>query len=165
MTQKLRSVEHVKTISTLVTGALDWRQEGIRYRKNEVFIDVLESVNLLLSASGIARGALVNTAQRTILLTHHLIAVGGCWVLSAGAVLRSDVTGKIIMKTLLTGMPECKVRAAFAVLTCVQPGSFLTNPSPLCFSLDSTTSCLWSVMRLLMRQLGAALDGVATQWR
>lgn len=33
-----------------VTNAVSWRSEGIRYRKNEVFLDVIESVNLLVSA-------------------------------------------------------------------------------------------------------------------
>jgi len=32
-----------------VTNAVSWRTEGIRYRKNEVFLDVIESVNLLVS--------------------------------------------------------------------------------------------------------------------
>ena len=32
-----------------VTNAVSWRSEGIRYRKNEVFLDVVESVNLLVS--------------------------------------------------------------------------------------------------------------------
>ena len=32
-----------------VTNAVSWRSEGIRYRKNEVFLDVIESVNLLVS--------------------------------------------------------------------------------------------------------------------
>ena len=32
-----------------VTNAVSWRQEGIKYRKNEVFLDVIESVNLLVS--------------------------------------------------------------------------------------------------------------------
>lgn len=31
-----------------VTNAVSWRSEGIRYRKNEVFLDVVESVNLLV---------------------------------------------------------------------------------------------------------------------
>eukprot|EP00162_Nutomonas_longa_P025152 comp9786_c0_seq1/m.11419 comp9786_c0_seq1/g.11419 ORF comp9786_c0_seq1/g.11419 comp9786_c0_seq1/m.11419 type:complete len:426 (-) comp9786_c0_seq1:88-1365(-) len=35
-----------------VTGAVSWRKEGIKYRKNEVFLDVVESVNLLVSAHG-----------------------------------------------------------------------------------------------------------------
>jgi AP-2 complex subunit mu-1 len=41
-----------------------------------VYIDVLESVNLLMSATG--------------------------------NVLRSDVTGQIVMRALLSGWPECK---------------------------------------------------------
>lgn len=32
-----------------VTNAVSWRSEGIRYRKNEVFLDVIESVNLLVN--------------------------------------------------------------------------------------------------------------------
>ena len=30
-----------------VTNAVSWRSEGISYRKNEVFLDVIESLNLL----------------------------------------------------------------------------------------------------------------------
>lgn len=33
-----------------VTNAVSWRSEGIKYRKNEVFLDVIESVNLLVGA-------------------------------------------------------------------------------------------------------------------
>uniref|UniRef100_A0A670JWP4 AP-1 complex subunit mu-2 n=1 Tax=Podarcis muralis TaxID=64176 RepID=A0A670JWP4_PODMU len=35
-----------------VTNAVSWRSEGIKYKKNEVFIDVIESVNLLVNANG-----------------------------------------------------------------------------------------------------------------
>lgn len=35
-----------------VTNAVSWRSEGIKYRKNEVFLDVIESVNLLANANG-----------------------------------------------------------------------------------------------------------------
>jgi len=35
-----------------VTNAVSWRPDGIKYRKNEVFLDVIESVNLLAGASG-----------------------------------------------------------------------------------------------------------------
>ena len=34
-----------------VTNAVSWRSEGIRYRKNEVFLDVIESVNMLVRLS------------------------------------------------------------------------------------------------------------------
>ena len=39
-------------LTSQITGAIDWRREGIKYRKNAVYIDVLESVNLLLSTTG-----------------------------------------------------------------------------------------------------------------
>ncbi|KAL1921191.1 uncharacterized protein VTP21DRAFT_10907 [Calcarisporiella thermophila] len=35
-----------------VTNAVSWRSEGIKYRKNEVFLDVIESVNLLVNSNG-----------------------------------------------------------------------------------------------------------------
>ena len=34
------------------TGAVAHRREGIKYKRNEVFIDVVESVNLLVSHKG-----------------------------------------------------------------------------------------------------------------
>lgn len=34
------------------TGALSWRRADVRYRKNEAFVDVIEDVNLLMSATG-----------------------------------------------------------------------------------------------------------------
>ncbi len=39
-------------LTSQITGAIDWRRSGIRYRKNEVYIDVLESINLLMSSTG-----------------------------------------------------------------------------------------------------------------
>ncbi|CAA3020529.1 AP-1 complex subunit mu-2-like [Olea europaea subsp. europaea] len=35
-----------------VTNAVSWRSEGIRYKKNEVFPDVVESVLLLVTSNG-----------------------------------------------------------------------------------------------------------------
>ncbi len=29
---------------------MGWRKEGIRYKKNEVFLDVIETVSMLMSA-------------------------------------------------------------------------------------------------------------------
>lgn len=67
-----------KASATLqVTGAVSWRQEGIFYKKNQVFLDIVENVNLLLSTKG--------------------------------TVLRADVNGKILMRTLLSGMPDLKL--------------------------------------------------------
>ncbi|CCE85232.1 Piso0_004814 [Millerozyma farinosa CBS 7064] len=35
-----------------VTNSVNWRSEGIMYKKNEAFLDVVESINMLISASG-----------------------------------------------------------------------------------------------------------------
>jgi hypothetical protein len=35
-----------------VTGQIGWRKEGIKYRRNELFLDVMEYVNLLMSPQG-----------------------------------------------------------------------------------------------------------------
>eukprot|EP00753_Platysulcus_tardus_P004734 PLAT1264.1.p2 GENE.PLAT1264.1~~PLAT1264.1.p2 ORF type:complete len:426 (+),score=229.23 PLAT1264.1:98-1375(+) len=35
-----------------VTNAVSWRSEGIRHRKNEVFLDVVEKLNLLVASNG-----------------------------------------------------------------------------------------------------------------
>lgn len=48
----LQSTEEQKQITSQVTGQISWRREGIKYRKNELFLDVLESVNLLMSQRG-----------------------------------------------------------------------------------------------------------------
>ncbi|RHY88464.1 hypothetical protein DYB26_000699 [Aphanomyces astaci] len=67
------------------------RREGIKYKRNEVYLDVFESVNLLMSANG--------------------------------AVLRNEVVGQVVMKTLLTGMPECKIDDC-TFHRCVRLGKF-----------------------------------------
>lgn len=35
-----------------VTNAVSWRSEGIQHKKNEVFLDVVESVNMLVNSNG-----------------------------------------------------------------------------------------------------------------
>ncbi|KAK6033788.1 hypothetical protein COOONC_28709 [Cooperia oncophora] len=39
-------------ITSQVTGQIGWRREGIKYRRNELFLDVIEHVNLLMSQQG-----------------------------------------------------------------------------------------------------------------
>jgi len=47
-------------ITMQATGALSWRRYDIKYRKNEAFVDVIEDVNLLMSATGTVLRADVN---------------------------------------------------------------------------------------------------------
>ena len=49
---KTQSREEQAQITSQVTGQIGWRREGIKYRRNELFLDVLESVNLLMSPQG-----------------------------------------------------------------------------------------------------------------
>lgn len=48
ITQESHKLEIQVRPPPTVTNAVSWRSEGIRYRKNEVFLDVIESVNLLV---------------------------------------------------------------------------------------------------------------------
>jgi AP-2 complex subunit mu-1 len=73
---KTATKEEQAQITSQVTGQIGWRREGIKYRRNELFLDVLEYVNLLMSPQG--------------------------------QVLSAHVAGKVVMKSFLSGMPECK---------------------------------------------------------
>nr|XP_023018614.1 AP-2 complex subunit mu-like [Leptinotarsa decemlineata] len=48
----IRPKEEQAQITSQVTGQIGWRREGIKYRRNELFLDVLEFVNLLMSPQG-----------------------------------------------------------------------------------------------------------------
>ena len=49
---KSTTKEETTQITNQVTGQIGWRREGIKYRRNELFLDVIESVNLLMSPQG-----------------------------------------------------------------------------------------------------------------
>jgi len=53
-----------------VTNAVSWRPDGIKYRKNEVFLDVIESVNLLAGAQGnVLRSEIVGVVKMRVYLS------------------------------------------------------------------------------------------------
>ncbi|KAF2721305.1 clathrin adaptor, mu subunit [Polychaeton citri CBS 116435] len=56
------ALEDSSKITMQATGALSWRRDNIKYRKNEAFVDVIEDVNLLVSANGTVLRADVNGA-------------------------------------------------------------------------------------------------------
>ena len=88
----VQSKEEQTQITSQVTGQIGWRREGIKYRRNELFLDVIEYVNLLMSQQGAFK--------------LHLQLV--CSLKIAGQVLSAHVAGKVAMKSYLSGMPECK---------------------------------------------------------
>ncbi|KAF6157456.1 hypothetical protein GIB67_004394 [Kingdonia uniflora] len=53
-----------------VTNAVSWRSEGIRYMKNEVFLDAVESVNILVNSNGqIVRSDVVGALKMRVFLS------------------------------------------------------------------------------------------------
>jgi len=51
ITQEAHKLETQK-LPMAVTNAVSWRSEGIKHRKNEIFLDVVERLNLLVAANG-----------------------------------------------------------------------------------------------------------------
>ena len=64
-------------VPTAASNVVSWRPEGITHKKNEVFLDVIERLNILVSANG--------------------------------NVLRSEILGRVHMRSFLSGMPELKL--------------------------------------------------------
>jgi AP-2 complex subunit mu-1 len=62
-------------LTSQITGAIDWRREGIRHKKNEEYIDVVESVNLLLSNTG---ALLRNEVSGAVLFNTKLSGMPEC---------------------------------------------------------------------------------------
>jgi hypothetical protein len=46
------STQQARNATLTVTGAVSWRRPGLKYNSNEVFLDIVEEVNLLLSNTG-----------------------------------------------------------------------------------------------------------------
>ena len=70
ITQETHALEVAPRPPMAVTNAVSWRSEGIKYRKNEVFLDVIESVNLLANAAGtVLRSEIVGTIRMRVILS------------------------------------------------------------------------------------------------
>jgi AP-2 complex subunit mu-1 len=66
----------LKEALTQITGNVSWRAENVFHKTNEVYIDIVESINLMISKSG--------------------------------EIIKSDVIGQVMVKSCLSGWPECK---------------------------------------------------------
>jgi hypothetical protein len=44
--------EESSKITSQATGVTSWRRADVKYKKNEAFVDVVETVNLSMSAKG-----------------------------------------------------------------------------------------------------------------
>jgi len=81
-------------VPSSVTGAVSWRSEGIKYRKNEVFLDVVESINLMVSGNG------------TVLRSEIVGAVKMKSFLSGMPELRLGLNDKVQFETSKSGAPK-----------------------------------------------------------
>mmetsp|Transcript_5406 Transcript_5406/g.5561 ORF Transcript_5406/g.5561 Transcript_5406/m.5561 type:complete len:427 (+) Transcript_5406:134-1414(+) len=52
ITQESNRLEVAPRPPVALTNAVSWRSEGIKHRKNEIFLDVVEKLNLLVSSNG-----------------------------------------------------------------------------------------------------------------
>ena len=48
----LKDLKKLKQLTSQATGVTSWRPEGIVHKKNEIYIDVIEEINVLFSAKG-----------------------------------------------------------------------------------------------------------------
>jgi len=80
-----------------VTNAVSWRSEGIKHRKNEIFLDVVEKLNLLVSSNG------------TVLNSEIIGAVKMKSFLSGMPELKLGLNDKLMFEA--TGRPSTKGKA------------------------------------------------------
>jgi len=62
ITQESEKLDNTVQLPPELTNVVYWRNENIKYRKNEVFLDVVESVNLLVNANGTLLRSEINGA-------------------------------------------------------------------------------------------------------
>lgn len=91
ITQEGHRLEIAPRPPMAVTNAVSWRSDGIKYRKNEVFLDVIESVNMLANATG------------TVLRSEILGSIRMRVVLSGMPELRLGLNDKVIFEQATAG--------------------------------------------------------------
>ncbi|ODM89787.1 AP-1 complex subunit mu-1 [Orchesella cincta] len=70
ITQEAHKLEIIPVPPMAVTNAVSWRSAGIKYKKNEVFLDVIESVNLMANATGhVLRSEIVGVVKMKVHLS------------------------------------------------------------------------------------------------
>ncbi|PIK58167.1 putative AP-1 complex subunit mu-1 isoform X1 [Apostichopus japonicus] len=70
ITQEGQKLEVAPKPPPAITNAVSWRSEGVKYRKNEVFLDVIESVNLLVNTNGnVLRSEIVGAIKMRVFLS------------------------------------------------------------------------------------------------
>ncbi|CAD8094722.1 unnamed protein product [Paramecium sonneborni] len=64
------NIERLRQLTYTLTGAISWRPAGLYYEKNEIYLDIIESVNLLISRKGtVLRSEVVGSIELRSKLT------------------------------------------------------------------------------------------------
>ena len=70
ITQESQRLEKTTVVPKNLTNVVSWRQEGIKYKKNDVFLDVIEKVNLLVARDGtVLDSEIVGTIEMKVCLS------------------------------------------------------------------------------------------------
>ncbi|KAG2434281.1 hypothetical protein HXX76_008005 [Chlamydomonas incerta] len=68
--KKAKEAAAAANATLAVTGAVGWRREGIKYKRNEIFLDIVEQVNVLMSQNGtVLRNDVVGRIQMKCFLS------------------------------------------------------------------------------------------------
>jgi AP-1 complex subunit mu len=149
---------------------VSWRNPGIVHKKNEIFLDVVEKLNLLVRYRSRCR---YHCHELASLRTHPLESAT-VQVASNGTVLRSEIMGALKMRSFLSGMPELKLglndkllmEARGALSSCprsfCQPVRFVCRDTVVGFCvlfLISACSPLWLIAGMFSRWFTAACAG------
>ena len=102
-------------VTIQATGAISWRKEGIKYRKNELFIDVVENCNLMMSSKGTI---LRNDVSGVIMVKCYLSGTPEC---------KFGLNDKILLDNEVSHLGAIAARARPAL----DPTSARSRPQPL----------------------------------
>ena len=88
ITQEGHKLEVAPRPPEALTNAVSWRGQGIKYRKNEVFLDVIESVNLLVTIYS------YTCSMHYLLKMYVFITCIGCqfWALKLNIISETRIT-------------------------------------------------------------------------
>ena len=103
ITQESNKLEIAPRPPVALTNAVSWRSEGIKHRKNEIFLDVIEKLNLLVSSNG------------TVLHSEIIGSVQMKSFLSGMPELKLGLNDKLMFEA--TGRASTKVR--FIYMICI----------------------------------------------
>jgi AP-2 complex subunit mu-1 len=84
-----------------ITGAVSWRREGLKYKSNEVFLDIVESISVLMTS----KGTVLRADVAGKVLMKCFLSASSC----TRALLCSSHRSRLAPLAPIQGMPELKL--------------------------------------------------------